>query len=41
MACSLTRVTELKVIDIEKATRVPKKFRFPYFTKYRDFPVYL
>ena len=29
-------VTELKVIDIEKVTRVPKKFRFPYFTKYRD-----
>ncbi|KAF8840982.1 Clavaminate synthase-like protein [Paxillus ammoniavirescens] len=25
--------TQLKVIDIEKATRVPKKFRFPYFTK--------
>lgn len=34
-------MTELKVIDIEKVTRVPKKFRFPYFTKYRDFPVYL
>ena len=33
---NLTRVTELKVIDIEKATRVPKKFRFPYFTKYHD-----
>ncbi|KAG8217341.1 Clavaminate synthase-like protein [Butyriboletus roseoflavus] len=33
--------TQLKVIDIEKATRVPKKFRFPYFTKYRGFPVYL
>lgn len=38
IACSLTRVTELKVIEIEKATRVPKKFRFPFFTKYRDFP---
>ncbi|KAF9239635.1 Clavaminate synthase-like protein [Melanogaster broomeanus] len=25
--------TQLKVVDIEKATRVPKKFRFPYFTK--------
>lgn len=32
-------MTELKVIDIEKATRVPKKFRFPYFTKYHDSPV--
>lgn len=28
------------MVDIEKATRVPKKFRFPYFTKYHDFPVY-
>lgn len=27
------------MIDIEKATRVPKKFRFPYFTKYHDFLV--
>ncbi|KAF8558444.1 Clavaminate synthase-like protein [Imleria badia] len=25
--------TQLKVIEIEKATRVPKKFRFPYFAK--------
>ncbi|KAG6379102.1 hypothetical protein JVT61DRAFT_11538 [Boletus reticuloceps] len=25
--------TQLKVIEIEKTTRVPKKFRFPYFTK--------
>ncbi|KAG9318283.1 Clavaminate synthase-like protein [Chiua virens] len=29
--------TQLKVIDIEKATRVPKKFRFPYFTKYLNY----
>ena len=36
----LSRVTELKVVDIEKVTRVPKKFRFPYFTKYHDFLVY-
>lgn len=35
-AYSFNWVTELKVIDIEKATRVPKKFRFPYFTKYHD-----
>lgn len=26
--------TELKVRDIEIATHVPKKFRFPYFVKY-------
>ena len=25
---------ELKVRDIEIATHVPKKFRFPYFVKY-------
>ncbi|KAF8436936.1 Clavaminate synthase-like protein [Boletus edulis BED1] len=25
--------TQLKVVEIEKTTRVPKKFRFPYFTK--------
>jgi hypothetical protein len=29
--------TQLKVVDIEKTTRVPKKFRFPHFTKYYDF----
>ena len=40
IAYSLTRVTELKVVDIEKTTRVPKKFRFPHFTKYRDFLAY-
>ena len=40
VACRLIRMTELKVIEIEKATRVPKKFRFPYFAKYRNFFVY-
>ena len=40
IAYGLTRMTELKVVDIEKTTRVPKKFRFPHFTKYHDFPVY-
>ena len=40
ITCRLTRVTELKVVEIEKVTRVPKKFRFPYFSKYHDFPAY-
>lgn len=26
-------LTELRIRDIEIATRVPKKFRFPFFTK--------
>jgi len=30
--------TELRVRDIEIRTRVPKKFRFPLFTKYVCFP---
>ena len=33
-------VVELKVRDIEIATQVPKKFRFPLFSRFDDNPLF-